>query len=445
MRVDATDAKRKTDPTVTRGLTLDSRFELEALVGAGGHAQVWRAHDRVRDMLVAVKLLVRTDATWVDADRRLVAEAGVLATLREPGIVGYVAHGVTPGGGPYLVEDWIDGPTLRAYMRSPGLDAREAVALVAAVAEAVGAAHALGVIHRDLKPENILLAGGDLGQPRLVDFGLARHSGLRGLTRTGVVLGTVGYVAPEQARGDRELDVRVDVFTLGCLLYELLTGRPAFAGSGMLAVAAKVQGHEPPPLAETCPEAAVVVPVLAQMMAKDPAHRLSDGRAVAAALRAVTPDAGPRRTARRDDVETETMQEPAVARGTAGGRAIVTGVAVLGDEQDDPEVWRAACAQVPGDTIQMSGAALLVTFGGTDAVTAVDTARTLAERLPGATIAIVTAPADELADRAFALVEAAAIADAFGPGGIRVDPTTAALLPAALVVRRGGDLLVPDR
>lgn len=423
---------------MTRGLTLDDRFELETLVGAGGHAQVWRARDRARGVPVAVKLLSSADDTWADADQRLTAEARVLASLREPGIVGYVAQGRAPGGVPYLVEDWIDGPTLRARLAAPGLDAREAVTVVAHVAEAVGAAHALGIIHRDLKPENILLAGGELTAPRLVDFGLARRSGVRGLTRTGVVLGIIGYVAPEQARGDRDLDVRVDVFTLGCLLYEALTGRPAFAGSGLLAVCAKVQLHEPPAIGLLCPEGAALAPVLAKMMAKDRNNRWADGREVAAALRAVIPGPGPRRASHRDDAATQTLRVagPRVAR--------VCAVMAVGDAHDDPRPWRLARSLAPANAHVITDTALMIPVGEADAERAVAVARELADRLPDATVAIVTAPLEDAVDRGFALTEAAGIADAFAPGGIRVDDQTAELLSPERVVRRGDGLVLRD-
>src|SRR5262249_27498339 len=155
----------------------------------------------------------------------------VLATIRHPGIVRYIAYGTTSTGEPYLVLSWLEGETLLDRLKRQGLTLPETLSLGGRIATALGAVHQRRVVHRDIKPSNLFLPGGAVDQVTLIDFGIARLAAAREqLTMPGGMLGTPGYVAPEQARGDPSVDARADVFSLGCVLYRCLTGRGAFQG-----------------------------------------------------------------------------------------------------------------------------------------------------------------------------------------------------------------------
>ncbi len=257
------------------------RFELERLCGAGGMGQVWRAIDRMSGAPVALKRM----HAGANAERFL-REARVLSELAHPHVVGYVAHGVTASGEPFLAMEWVDGETLEQRLERGPMSMTDALELVRRVADALGAAHSRGMVHRDVKPSNVMLLGGDPRRPKLLDFGLVRMDGAtRALTRTGVAMGTVGYMPPEQVRGSPDIGPAADVFALGCLLYECLSGVPAFAGENPMAVMAKLLLHEVPPLEELGLRVdPALQAVLARMLAKEAAERPPDASSVARAL-----------------------------------------------------------------------------------------------------------------------------------------------------------------
>jgi hypothetical protein len=259
----------------TSGTVIADRFEIEREAGAGGMGLVYRALDRASGEPVAVKLVRRAG----DADR-FTREAEVLARLAHPAIVRHVAHGVHEGAA-YLAMEWLEGADLGDRLARSGLTFEESIRLGAGVAGALAHAHAHGVVHRDVKPSNLFLRGGDVGRVAVLDFGVARVAGVsRVMTGTGAVLGTPGYMAPEQARGERTIDARADVFALGCVLFECITGRPAFVGEHVMALLAKILFEDTPRARDA---RAGVPPALealvARMMAKDPALRPRDGAA----------------------------------------------------------------------------------------------------------------------------------------------------------------------
>ncbi|WP_437486645.1 protein kinase [Sorangium sp. So ce1014] len=266
------------------GSVIDGRFEVEALAGAGGMGTVYRARDRASGATVALKLLREADA---QAAARFAHEARVLSGLEHPHIVRYVTHGTTPPGEPFLVMEWLAGETLSERLSRGALRLEEGLALARAVAEALGTAHARGIVHRDIKPSNLFLVEGSIEHVKVLDFGIARqHATATRLTQTGSVLGTPGYMAPEQARGDLALlDARADVFSLGCVLFECLTGLPAFCGQHAMALLAKLLMEEPPRARELRPELpAALDDLVARMLAKEPAARPADGAAAARLL-----------------------------------------------------------------------------------------------------------------------------------------------------------------
>jgi predicted Ser/Thr protein kinase len=260
------------------------RFEIERLAGSGGMGSVYRALDRSTGGPVAVKVL---HGQTPDHIERFAREAQLLAELRDPGIVGFVASGATPTGEAYLVMQWLEGEGLSERLARSPLSVAETVALGRRVAGALHAAHARGVVHRDLKPSNLFLPGGDLARVLILDFGIARilEDG-RTLTRTGTTLGSPGYMSPEQARGVR-VEASADVFSLGCVLFRCLAGQPPFTGDALSAMIKAIS--DPAPLVASfrgdVPPA--LEALIQRMLAKQPAARPRDAAAVAVELGAI--------------------------------------------------------------------------------------------------------------------------------------------------------------
>ncbi|UQA58081.1 serine/threonine-protein kinase [Polyangium aurulentum] len=270
-----------------KGDLIAGRFELEHLAGHGGMGVVYRARDRHGLTPVAVKLL--SDPNPHTA-ARFDHEARILSELRHPNIVEYVAHGLTHAGVPYIVMEWLEGESLAARLARAPVDLDGTLALAARVAEALGAAHARGIIHRDVKPSNLFLDGGDIAKVKVLDFGIAQMYGAtRRLTATGSIIGTPGYMAPEQASGDgRRVDARADVFSLGAVIFECLTGRPVFEGAHVMAILAKLLLQPAPQLSELMPELpGALTELVMRMLAKEPDLRPIDGVAVAEALQSI--------------------------------------------------------------------------------------------------------------------------------------------------------------
>jgi eukaryotic-like serine/threonine-protein kinase len=266
------------------GQVLAERFALERLAGRGGMGVVYRAQDRSTGQPVALKVLHGQGGDAARFER----EARILAELDHPLVVRYVAHGALPSGEPYLAMEWLEGEDLaeRLARERPGL--AESVALAVQVAEALAALHQRGIVHRDLKPSNVFLVDGRLDGIKLLDFGLARMETTTRMTDAGTLLGTVAYMAPEQARGSDGLDARADVFALGCLLFECLTGQTPFAAVHATAVLTKILFEDTPRLGQRLPGAPEALEGLLQrMLAKQPHQRPRDGRAATEALRAL--------------------------------------------------------------------------------------------------------------------------------------------------------------
>ncbi|WP_437274864.1 protein kinase [Sorangium sp. So ce375] len=265
---------------------VEDRFEIERLAGSGGMGDVYRARDRRSGETVALKVMQGANVRDLS---RFSREAEALVTLRLPGVVQYVAHGMTATGQPYLAMEWLDGTTLDARLAQGPLSIAESVILVARVAETLGAVHRLGIVHRDLKPSNLMLVGGAVERVTLLDFGIARDTRLaRRLTVPGAILGTPGYMAPEQTRGEPSIDARADVFALGCMLFECLTGRPPFLGANALSLLMKVVLEEPPRLGELRSDVPEPIErLVARMLSKEAGHRPRDGAAVAEELSAL--------------------------------------------------------------------------------------------------------------------------------------------------------------
>jgi eukaryotic-like serine/threonine-protein kinase len=265
------------------GEVVENRFVLERVAGSGGMGTVYRAVDQVSRAPVAFKVLRSASQ---DAASRFAREVRILSGLRHPGIVRYIADGRTDDGELWLAMEWLEGESLSQRLPQ-GLSATESVDLVRRVAEALGAAHERGVIHRDLKPSNLFLVDRDLERVKVLDFGVARMSDTSA-TRTGVMIGTPGYMAPEQARGERNVGARSDVFALGCLLFECLTGKPPFVGDNVMAILAKVLLEDAPRVGVVrtdLPEA--LDDLVARTLSKSPEQRPRDGTQLASELAAL--------------------------------------------------------------------------------------------------------------------------------------------------------------
>jgi tetratricopeptide (TPR) repeat protein len=269
---------------VHQGNVIAGRFVAERRVGEGGGGVVWRAADRLTGATIALKLLLVENPESME---RFAREAGALASLHHPTIVRYVAHGLTEDGQSYLATEWLEGETLTERLQRGALDVPESVAIARHIAEALGVAHAHDIVHRDVKPSNVVLRGRDVQQATLIDFGVAHLGIITSLvTQPGSLLGTPSYMSPEQACGAADIDARSDVFGLGCLLFECLTGRPPFGRGDALAVLGKVVLQQAPRVRELAPHVPREVDdLVARMLAKSPSGRPSDGAAVAAALR----------------------------------------------------------------------------------------------------------------------------------------------------------------
>lgn len=261
------------------------RFELLDRAGEGGMGEVFRARDRESGRLVALKRILHAQGD----EARFSREARLLEELRHPALVGYVAHGDDEGR-PYLAMDWIEGESLASRLGRAPLSLGESLAVARRLAEALSSLHARGVVHRDVKPANVMLEAGDPARALLLDLGIARSSQASATLLTGanLVLGTVGYMAPEQALASSTIDVRVDVFALGCVLFECLAGQPLFVGENALGVLAQLLVDEPRRLSSLRPELPPALDALvARLVARDPEARPADGAAVVRALDAL--------------------------------------------------------------------------------------------------------------------------------------------------------------
>jgi serine/threonine protein kinase len=269
--------------SVVVGELIAERYELQELVGTGGMSSVYRAHDRLLERDVAIKVLheqFTADGEYVERFRR---EARAVAQLSHPNIVTVIDRGEQDDR-QFIVFEYVDGENLKALVAREGpLPEREAIELALQVARALGFAHEQGLVHRDVKPQNVLLNDGH--EAKVTDFGIARSLDVQGgLTQTGTVMGTSDYIAPEQARGSR-VDAQSDIYSLGTVLYELLTGEVPFAGDNFVAVAMQHINQPPPSVRERRPELSPCVDeVVQRAMAKEPRDRFRSMEELCGAL-----------------------------------------------------------------------------------------------------------------------------------------------------------------
>ena len=270
---------------------LAARYSIERELGRGGMATVYLAEDRKHHRKVAVKALRRDLALQLGAERFL-REIGIAALLTHPHILPLIDSGEAAGL-LYYVMPYVSGESLRQrLMREQRLSLRDALRMARDVGAALDYAHRQGFVHRDIKPENILLAD---GHAMVADFGIARAvsaAGVDPVTETGLALGTPAYMSPEQASAERELDVRSDLYSLACVLFEMLAGEPPFAGPNARSIMARQLTEHPRPVRSLRPDTPPAVEqAIARALAKDPEDRYPS---VAAFLEALEAGQGPR-------------------------------------------------------------------------------------------------------------------------------------------------------
>jgi hypothetical protein len=269
-------------------------YEVSGLLGKGGMGEVYRAHDERLQRDVALKLVAGGEGSHGDDAermRRMTQEARAASQLNHPNIVGVFDVGAHEGQ-PYVVTELLEGESLREVVRRGALPWRTALGLAVQIAEGLAAAHERGIVHRDVKPDNVFLTRE--GRIKILDFGVATWRAPEGegltsataatLSQAGTLVGTVGYMSPEQARGQK-VDARADLFAFGCLLYELLSGRESFGGDTPMEILAAVLRDAPTPLSDLVPSLpADLVRIVERCLEKEPARRFQSARDLLFAL-----------------------------------------------------------------------------------------------------------------------------------------------------------------
>jgi serine/threonine protein kinase len=280
-------------------------YEIVEHIGAGGMGEVYRARDSRLEREVAIKFLPAAFARDKDRLSRFEREARAAGSLNHPNILTIHDFGYE-GGGPYLVSEFLKGETLRGHLRRSDIAPKAAVACAAQIARGLGAAHARGIVHRDLKPENIFLVRG--GAAKILDFGLAKSPDLPAVTgfsvpasptQPGMVLGSYGYMSPEQVRGE-PAGPRSDIFSLGVMLYEMLAGKRPFAGETWIEETNAILHQEAPELPGDLPgieEPTALARIVRRCLEKQPEDRFESARDLAFALESLLE--APSRTPRR--------------------------------------------------------------------------------------------------------------------------------------------------
>lgn len=285
------DTYQRADPLI--GAALEGRYRVDAVIATGGMSTVYRGLDTRLDRPVALKVMDSRYCGDIQFLTRFQREAKAVARLKGDGLVAvYDQGGGAPGDEPpFLVMELIDGGTLRELLRERGPMPPHAVAAVLRpICHGLGVAHAAGLVHRDVKPENVLIS--DDGEVKIADFGLVRAVAEAGITSTSVILGTAAYLSPEQV-GTGESDPRSDVYAVGILAYELLTGRTPFTGDSALSVAyQRMDNDVPPPSSAIAGVPAQFDALVRRATDRDPALRFADAAELGDALEEVIAELG---------------------------------------------------------------------------------------------------------------------------------------------------------
>jgi eukaryotic-like serine/threonine-protein kinase len=268
------------------GQVIGERFRVDALLGQGAMAEVYRALDLTTQVYVALKILKKDLSKDPAAKLRFIREADVQAKLRHHNIAALYATGITDHEEPYLVVELLRGKTLRHVIKTETqVVPRKAASYAWQALQGLAVVHESGVLHRDLKPANIMLepSPGPIERVVLIDFGFATLEGAAKLTRQGMVVGSLRYIAPERLRGELP-DRRSDLYSIGVILFEMLSGAPPFEAENEVDLIEMHLDAEPPPLDDTVPE--VLREIVEHALAKYQSERYPDAQTMAKALAA---------------------------------------------------------------------------------------------------------------------------------------------------------------
>jgi serine/threonine-protein kinase len=271
-----------------QGVVIGGKYRLERKLGEGGMGSVWAAHHEHLDTAVAIKV-IRSGIDPLELGPRLLQEARAAAKLGHPHIVRVFDVGQTADGDPFIVMELLEGQSLGAYLtQQQRLSATEAVQLLLPIADALRVAHAKGIVHRDIKPDNVFLVREETGvQPKLVDFGIAKFGPREPdsqLTQRGAIVGSPDYMAPEQARGEEDIDRRADVWAFSVVLYEAMSGRAPFTAANHHALLRAIIETTPAPLRSLLAADIELSQIVETGMAKDRQQRYQSMQELGEAL-----------------------------------------------------------------------------------------------------------------------------------------------------------------
>jgi hypothetical protein len=428
---------------------LAGRFVVEREVGRGGVGVIYRAYDQMSKQVVALKVIA---VPGVDSgeEARFRREGRVLAGLHHRAIVRVIAFGQLDEGEPYVAMEWLEGEDISQRQRRSPLSLARCVHVMADVCDALAAAHSAGIVHRDVKPSNVILVGSgpDHNEPfqvKLVDFGVAAVEDAK-LTRTGAIVGTPAYMAPEQARGDGKIDGRADLYALGATLFEMVTGRPPHVGPTPIAILARLVTTPAPRLADVLADVpSSLDDLLARLLATAPNERPDSAAEVGRELRSLADELG---TASSTAPARGQHQEDSVASvttGRSGGTRLITSIVAACVPKGPARARLLTHLRSRGaDATELGGDAIVAHLGvrkslGDEAARALDLGMRIAKL--GASVGIATGrtridrtrPAGEVVDRAAALARDAARSQ------VLADTTTTELTRGRFELQLRGD------
>jgi tetratricopeptide (TPR) repeat protein len=460
------------------GDTIDHRFQVELEVAAGGMGRIFRAHDLQTGQRVAIKVLGYRDPRARD---RFLQEARMLAEIRHPGIVRYIAHGIMGSGAPYLVMEWLEGENLAQYLEriygpetpahvreeaprpvddtSARVTVAQALQVGRRLASAVAELHKRGFVHRDIKPANLFLAGGSIEHIKLIDFGTVRHHVAGQHSEPGRLIGTPFYMSPEQARSDGQIGPATDVWAIGCVLYECLTGAKAFWADNVIVVLTHILMDDPPPVQNLRPEIPQDLAFLVmKALSKAPDARPTDAQALAHDLEHLSLAAGTTDDVPRQ-VEWATGSAPAAVTSTLTEverrvSCLVFAGHAEGASLPEHRLLAGAVHAAGAELERLVNGTLLVTIPGTRAPTdqaarAARAALALRDATPALSMVMATGRVEgpRQMPQIRVLTQAARTLQGLPPGTIRVDGLTASLLDHRFHIARDqdGGFLIAER